>query len=91
MKRILPKGLSYSQKKKFFSDLKYYLWEEPFLYKHYSDQIIRRCVPQEEVANILYHNHTSPVRVTLESPAQLLRSYSVGFTGPPFSEMSMTM
>ena len=61
VKKILPEGLSYSQKKKFFSDLKYYFWEEPFLYRHCADRIIRRCVPQEEVTNILYHCHASPV------------------------------
>ena len=45
VKRILSEGLSHSQKKQFFSDLKYYFWEEPFLYIHCSDQIIKRCVP----------------------------------------------
>ena len=29
----LPPGLSYPQKKKFLADAKYYVWEEPLLYK----------------------------------------------------------
>ena len=38
---IVLSDLSYQQKKKFFSDVKYYLWEDPFLYKYCSNQIIR--------------------------------------------------
>ncbi|GJQ95124.1 reverse transcriptase domain-containing protein [Tanacetum coccineum] len=34
---IIPKGMTYQQKNKFFSDLKHYFWEEPYLFKVYSD------------------------------------------------------
>ncbi|GJR72721.1 reverse transcriptase domain-containing protein [Tanacetum coccineum] len=34
---IIPKGITYQQKNKFFSDLKHYFWEEPYLFKVYSD------------------------------------------------------
>ncbi|GJS26272.1 reverse transcriptase domain-containing protein [Tanacetum coccineum] len=34
---IIPKGMTYQQKNKFFSDLKYYFWEEPYLFKVCSD------------------------------------------------------
>ncbi|GKB51225.1 reverse transcriptase domain-containing protein, partial [Tanacetum coccineum] len=30
---IIPKGMTYQQKNKFFSDLKRYFWEEPYLFK----------------------------------------------------------
>ncbi|GKB16326.1 reverse transcriptase domain-containing protein [Tanacetum coccineum] len=41
---IIPKGMTYQQKNKFFSDLKHYFWEEPYLFKVCSDSMIRRCV-----------------------------------------------
>ncbi|GJX79526.1 reverse transcriptase domain-containing protein [Tanacetum coccineum] len=41
---IIPKGMTYQQKNKFFSDLKHYFWEEPYLFKICSDRIIRRCL-----------------------------------------------
>ncbi|GKC51756.1 reverse transcriptase domain-containing protein [Tanacetum coccineum] len=34
---IIPKGMTYQQKNKFFSDLKHYFWEEPYLFKVCSD------------------------------------------------------
>ncbi|GKA65253.1 reverse transcriptase domain-containing protein [Tanacetum coccineum] len=30
---IIPKGMTYQQKNKFFFDLKHYFWEEPYLFK----------------------------------------------------------
>ena len=49
--------MTYQQKKKFFSDVKHYYWEDPYLYKLCADQVIRRCVPETEFKSILYHCH----------------------------------
>ncbi|XP_048228975.1 uncharacterized protein LOC125369802 [Ricinus communis] len=59
--RVLPKGMTSQQKKKFFADLKYYIWDDPFLFRIYADQIITRCVYGEEVIQILKHCHEGPV------------------------------
>ena len=56
---IFPPDMTWQQKKKFKSDVKYYFWEEPFLFKVGIDGIFRRCVPYEEVPSILYHCHSS--------------------------------
>ena len=39
--KILRKGMTHQQKKKFFSDLKNYFWEEQYLLKICPDGIIR--------------------------------------------------
>ncbi|KAL5759734.1 hypothetical protein ACOSQ2_018572 [Xanthoceras sorbifolium] len=33
------------------------MWEEPYLFKYCSDGIIRRCVPETEIRDILMHCH----------------------------------
>ena len=53
---VIPLEFNYQQRKRFF--LKHYYWEEPILYKHYVDQIIRKCMPDEEMESILNHCHT---------------------------------
>ena len=56
--RTLPNDLSRAQKEKIKSDVKYYVWDEPYLWKYCSDQIIRRCVSKEEVPSILSFCHS---------------------------------
>ncbi|GKB09124.1 reverse transcriptase domain-containing protein [Tanacetum coccineum] len=40
---IIRKGMTYQQKNKFFSDLKHYFWEDLYLFKVCSDDMIGRC------------------------------------------------
>lgn len=57
---VLPLGLSFHQKKKFLHDVKSFYWDEPFLFRQCRDQILRRCVPEEEQQRILEQCHASP-------------------------------
>ncbi|CAL8118049.1 unnamed protein product [Prunus armeniaca] len=54
---VCRNDLTYQDKKKFFSMVKHYVWDEPFLFKHCPDQLIRRCVPEEEQERILRNSH----------------------------------
>ncbi|GKB87089.1 DNA-directed DNA polymerase [Tanacetum coccineum] len=57
---VIPKGMTYQQKNKFFSDLKHYFWEEPYLFKVCSDRIIRCCVSRSKTRTILDQCHHGP-------------------------------
>ena len=51
----LPVDWKTQDMKFFFAKIHSYYWEESFLYKYCVDQIIRRCVPEEEQLGILSH------------------------------------
>nr|GEZ50083.1 reverse transcriptase domain-containing protein [Tanacetum cinerariifolium] len=55
------KGMSSQQKNKFFKDVKHYFWDDPFLFKIYADQVIRRCVHGQEATDILKACHNGPI------------------------------
>ncbi|GJY14613.1 reverse transcriptase domain-containing protein [Tanacetum coccineum] len=57
---FLIKGMSTQQKKKFFKDIKHYFWDDPYLFRIYADQIIRRCVFGQEALEILKACHEGP-------------------------------
>ncbi|GJY86364.1 reverse transcriptase domain-containing protein [Tanacetum coccineum] len=57
--KIIPHGLTYHLRKKFLSDVKYYIWDDPYL-KSCPDRIIQRCVFGKEMLEILKHYHTGP-------------------------------
>nr|GEU37257.1 reverse transcriptase domain-containing protein [Tanacetum cinerariifolium] len=57
---FIVKGITFQQKNKFFKDVKHYFWDDPFLFKIYGDQVIRRCVHGKEALDILIDCHNGP-------------------------------
>nr|GEV67741.1 reverse transcriptase domain-containing protein [Tanacetum cinerariifolium] len=57
---FVVKGLSSQQKNKFFKYVKHYIWDDPFLFKIYADQVIWRCVHSQEAVNNLKACHNGP-------------------------------
>nr|GEU48105.1 DNA-directed DNA polymerase [Tanacetum cinerariifolium] len=56
------KGMSSQQKKIFFKDVKHYFWDDPYLFKICADQVISRCVYDQEAVEILTACHNGPTR-----------------------------
>ncbi|XP_075098869.1 uncharacterized protein LOC107798884 [Nicotiana tabacum] len=56
----MPPDLEPYAKKKFLRDVRSYVWDEPFLFKSCTDQLMRRCVPEYEINAILHDCHASP-------------------------------
>ena len=55
---VLPLDMDYHQKKKFLWDSRQYFWDEPYLYKKCGDGLLRRCIPDEEILEVLKHCHS---------------------------------
>ncbi|GKA92227.1 reverse transcriptase domain-containing protein [Tanacetum coccineum] len=50
------------KKRRFFSQVKNYFWDEPYAFKLCPDNIMRRCVAGNEIFEILAHCHSRPTR-----------------------------
>nr|GEU76339.1 reverse transcriptase domain-containing protein [Tanacetum cinerariifolium] len=57
---FIVKEMSSQQKNKFFKDVKHYFLDDPFLFKIYVDQVIRRYVHGQEAIDILKAYHYGP-------------------------------
>ena len=55
--KVIPDGISRAKKDKLKSEAKYYVWDDPYLWRYCSDQIIRRCVPDSEIQSVLTFCH----------------------------------
>ena len=57
---VVPSEFSYQQKRKLRTDSRYYIWDDPLIFKRDADMIIRRCVPKSEQCKIVNECHASP-------------------------------
>ncbi|KAK4394021.1 Retrovirus-related Pol polyprotein from transposon opus [Sesamum angolense] len=53
----LPIDLSRAQKDKVKSEVKYYVWDDLYLWRFCSDQVVRSCVPNDEHNSVLTFCH----------------------------------
>ncbi|RDX99216.1 putative mitochondrial protein, partial [Mucuna pruriens] len=51
---------SRQHKEKLQSDAKYYIWDDPYLWRLCNDKVIRRCIPDAETNSFLQFCHSAP-------------------------------
>ncbi|GKF59500.1 hypothetical protein Tco_0176286, partial [Tanacetum coccineum] len=57
VRKVVPPNWTFKKRKRFFSQVKTYFWEEPYEFKLCADNIMRRCVVGSETLEILAHCH----------------------------------
>ncbi|RDY06389.1 Pro-Pol polyprotein, partial [Mucuna pruriens] len=55
-----PPGASRAYKVKLESKAKYYVWDDPYLWRFCNDQITRRCISDVEFLSVLHFCHSAP-------------------------------
>jgi len=79
---IVPDDLASAQKKKFFKDENHYLWDDPYLFKIGTDDLIRRCVAGEEANSIMWNCHSSAYGVHHSGERTAAKILQSGFWWP---------
>ncbi|CAN6700770.1 unnamed protein product [Malus baccata var. baccata] len=54
----VPNTLSKFQRDKLKHDARFYVWDDPYLWKYCPDQIVRRCVPNSDFNSIIAFCHS---------------------------------
>ncbi|RDX93570.1 Retrovirus-related Pol polyprotein from transposon 17.6, partial [Mucuna pruriens] len=54
-----PLEASRLYKEKLQSDVKYYIWDDPYLWRLYNDKVIRRCIPETKINSVLQFCHSA--------------------------------
>lgn len=57
---------SAQDKRKFMTEVRNFYWDDSFLFKYYPNQILRRCIPNEEIASVLEFCHSQAVGTTFQ-------------------------
>ncbi|RVW18172.1 Retrovirus-related Pol polyprotein from transposon 17.6 [Vitis vinifera] len=89
--RKVPSEWKAQDKKHFFAKIHAYYWEEPFLFKYCADQIIRKCVPEQEQQGILSHCHESACGGHFASQKTSMKVLQSGFYWPSLFKDAHTM
>ncbi|CAL8993232.1 unnamed protein product [Prunus brigantina] len=79
---VIRDDLTFQERKKFFSMVKHYMWDEPYLFKYCPDQIIRRCVPESEQQSILTFSHALACGGHFSAKKTALKVLQSGFFWP---------
>ncbi|GJT91069.1 reverse transcriptase domain-containing protein [Tanacetum coccineum] len=80
--KVVPPNWTFKKRKRFFSQVKTYFWEEPYAFKLCADSIMRRCVAGNETLKILAHCHPGPTSGHHSASVMAKKVYQSGFYWP---------
>ena len=53
----MPSHWTKQDRSKFLAEVKYFFWDDPYLFKYCSDQIVRRCISESDQQNVISFCH----------------------------------
>ncbi|GJX14462.1 putative nucleotidyltransferase, ribonuclease H [Tanacetum coccineum] len=80
--RIVPPNWTPEKRRRFFSQVKIYFWDESYTFKLCPDNIMRRCVAGNEIFEILAHCHSGPTGGHHSASVTGRKFYESGFFWP---------
>ncbi|GJS36444.1 reverse transcriptase domain-containing protein [Tanacetum coccineum] len=80
--KAIPTKWTSEKRKRFFSQVKYYFWDEPYAFRLFPDNIMRRCIADDEISEILAHCHSGPTGGRHSASITGRKVYESGFFWP---------
>jgi len=87
---FIPEDFIWQQRKKFLHEANHYVWDEPYLFKIGADNLLRRCVDNEEAKKILWQCHNSPYGGHFNGERTAAKVLQSGFYWPTFFKDAYT-
>jgi len=75
----LPTHWSTQDKRKFLNEVKNFYWDDPYLFKYCLHQIFQRCIPDNEVSNVIKFYHSEACRGHFSSRKTTAKILQSGF------------
>ncbi|GKD74870.1 reverse transcriptase domain-containing protein [Tanacetum coccineum] len=82
VEKVIPPKWTAEKRKRFFSQVKYYFWDEPYAFRLCLDNIMRRCIAGNEIPEILAHCHSGPTGGHHSASITRRKVYESGFFWP---------
>ncbi|GJU83269.1 reverse transcriptase domain-containing protein [Tanacetum coccineum] len=80
--KTVPPRWTPEKRRRFFSQVKNYFWDEPYAFKLCPDNIMRRCVIGSKILKILAHCHSGPTGGHHSASITKRKVYESGFFWP---------
>ncbi|GJY82355.1 reverse transcriptase domain-containing protein [Tanacetum coccineum] len=80
--KVVPPEWTLEKKKRFFSQVKNYFWDDPHAFRLCPDNVMRRCVAGIEILEILAHCHSGPTGGHHSASVTGRKVYESGFYWP---------
>ncbi|XP_026410529.1 uncharacterized protein LOC113305737 [Papaver somniferum] len=80
--RRMPLHWSKQDRSKFLAEVKYFFWDDPYLFKYFLGQLIRRCVPNSEQRDVIYFCHDHACGGNFSSKKTAAKILQSGFYWP---------
>ena len=78
---LMPPKFSYHQKRKLRTNARFYIWDDPLLFRRIAYQVIRRCVPEIEQVGMwinAIHHHMKDNLQEIEQPRKFSSHVFIG-------------
>ncbi|GJV99769.1 reverse transcriptase domain-containing protein [Tanacetum coccineum] len=79
---ILPPKWTPEKRRRFFSQVKNYFWDEPYAFRLCPDNVMRRCVAGSKILEILVHCPSGPIGGHHSASITGRKVYESGFFWP---------